>query len=59
MQTLKIVPNLEFDVLPIVQTRPLDVLAVQRKPQGFDQMQIGSGGHAGAADVAGVPVDLR
>lgn len=59
MQGFKIIPNLQLDVLPIVQSRALEVLVVQRKSQWFDQVQVGSGGHTGAPDVAGVPVDFR
>ncbi len=59
MQTGKILPDTEFDVFPVVQTRSLNFFTVQRKPQRLDQMKIGSGGHTGPTNIAGVPVDLR
>ena len=59
MQGFEIIPDLEPDVFPVVQARSFEVLAVQREPQRFDQVQTGSGGHAGAADVTGVPGDFR
>ncbi len=58
MQAVKIIPNFEFNTFPVVQPRPFEVFAVQRKSQGFDQVQIGSGGHTGPTDVAGVPMDF-
>ena len=59
LQIVKIIPDAEFHLLPVVQTRPFYFFAVQRKSQRPDEMQKGSGGHAGAADIAGVPVDFR
>ena len=46
-------------MFPVVQTRPLYFLAVQGKSQRPDKMQVGSGGHTGPSNIAGVPVDLR
>ena len=59
LQIVKTIPDTQFYLLPVVQTCPLYLLAVQRKPQRPDEMQIGSGGDTRAADIAGVPVNLR
>jgi len=59
MEMIKIFPDAEFYLLPVIQTCPLNFFALQGKPQWFDQMQLGSGGHTRSADVARVPVDLR
>jgi len=58
LQIVKTIPDTQFYLVPVVQTRPLYLLAVQRKPQRPDEMQIGSGGDTRAADIAGVPMDL-
>jgi hypothetical protein len=45
-------------VLPIIEAGPLHLFFVERKAQGFDQVQRCPRRQASAADIAGVPVDL-
>ena len=45
--------------MPVVQTGPFDCLLRNVKAQGADQMQAGTGGSAGAGNVASVLRDLR
>ena len=59
LQIVKTIPDTQLYMIPVVQTCPLYFLAVQRKPQRPDEMQIGFGGDARAANIAGVPMDLR
>src|SRR4051812_30442340 len=58
-ERIPIRPHPQVDVLPIVQTRALDSTVVQREAQWFDEMKGRASGQAGAAGVAGVPMDLR
>ena len=46
-------------MLPVIESGALDLLLVERKAQGLDEMQRGAGGETGAAGVSGVPVDFR
>ena len=59
MEVIEIPPDAEFYLLPVIQTRPFNFLAFQRKTQRLDQMQKGSGGHTCSSDVARIPVNLR
>ena len=53
-EVLVIGVDLHVQLIPVVQPRALDGFLVELEAQGFDQMEPGAGGHAGAADVAGV-----
>lgn len=45
-------------MFPVVEAGALDLLLVERKPERLNQMQGGASRQAGAADIAGVPVDF-
>jgi len=48
-----------IQLVPVVQSRALQLLVVHGKAHWADQMQRGTGGGAGAGNVAGVLWDLR
>ena len=56
---VKIIPERQFDVFPIIQPCSLHFAAVKGETQGFDEMQKGAGGKAGAPDISGIPVYFR
>ncbi len=58
-EAVKIVPNAEFHVLPIVQARTLYLSTIERKTHRLDHMQKRPGGETGATDVAGIPMNFR
>ena len=53
---VEIIPKGQFDLVPVIQARSLHLAAVKGETQGFDEMQTGAGGKAGAPDIAGIPV---
>src|SRR5690242_3423570 len=59
MEGLPIVPYPDIDVLPVVEPRALYFLVIEREAEGSDEMEGRSGGEAGSARVAGVPVNFR
>src|SRR5258706_12785326 len=53
------VPHYGVHPGPVVQTGTAHLLLAQKEAQGTHEVEPGAGGQAGAAGVAGVPVDLR
>src|SRR5688572_21273225 len=52
-------PHAQVDILPVVESRPLDLTLVEREPEWLDEMQRGADRETRPAGVAGVPVNLR
>lgn len=51
-------PDAEGDVFPVVEASALDFAFVEGEAEWFDEVEGSAGGEAGAAGVAGVPVDF-
>ena len=51
-------PHPHIDMLPVIQACTLHRTIVKREAEGLDKVQRGSDSKAGAARVAGVPVNL-
>ncbi len=58
-EIVKIIPDYQLNIFPVVQSGSFHLTTFKRKPQGPDEMQTGTRGQAGTADVAGIPVDFR
>lgn len=55
---LKIRPDVQIDILPVIQTGASNPSTIQRKAKRFDKMQRRSGAKTGSADISRIPVDV-
>lgn len=51
-------PEPEIDVLPVIEAGAAHLALVERKAEGLDEVESGSGGEAGTPRISGVPVNL-
>jgi hypothetical protein len=58
VEILYVLVNVQIQMLPVIQPRPLHIAVIQRVSQGFDEMQGAMGGGAGAGDVPRILRDL-
>ena len=58
LERVPVGPDPQVDVLPVIEAGAFDLLLVERKAERLDEMQRRAGRQAGAAGVAGVPVNL-
>ena len=58
-EIVKIIPDRQPDIFPVVKSGSFDLTAFKWKTQGSDEMQVGIRGQAGTTDIAGIPVDFR
>jgi hypothetical protein len=56
---VKIIPGGQLDIFPVVKSGSFHLTTFKRKPQGSDEVQIGTGSQTGSSDIPGIPVDFR
>ena len=56
---VKIIPDMQIHLGPVVKACPLDLAAAQGETERSNQMQCSADAEAGSADVAGIPVNFR
>jgi hypothetical protein len=56
---VKIVPNRQFNVRPVIESGPFDFTAVNGKSERLNQVQGCVCTNAASSDIAGIPVNFR
>jgi hypothetical protein len=59
LEGVPVVPDADVDVFPVVETGSLHLPVVEREAERPDEVKGGTDRKAGAAGVAGVPMDFR
>ena len=55
----KAVPDVDIDILPIIEASAADLFVIEGEPEGTDEVERRSGGEAEAAGGPGIVRDLR